>query len=45
MRWEVLDWNNRAIDLYKALGADFRDPWRSVLLTDDALKRLAEKAS
>jgi GNAT superfamily N-acetyltransferase len=44
MRWEVLDWNERAIDLYKALGAEFRDEWRPVLLTDDALRRLAEKA-
>jgi GNAT superfamily N-acetyltransferase len=43
MRWEVLDWNQGAIDLYKALGAEFRDQWRSVLLKDDALRRLAEK--
>jgi GNAT superfamily N-acetyltransferase len=42
MRWEVLDWNTRAVDLYKALGAEFRDEWRSVLLTGDALRRLAE---
>lgn len=45
MRWEVLDWNQRAIDLYKALGAEFRDEWKSVLLTDDSLRRLAERAS
>jgi len=44
MRWEVLDWNERAIELYKSLGAEFRDEWRPVLLTDDALRRLAEKA-
>jgi GNAT superfamily N-acetyltransferase len=43
MRWEVLDWNQKAIDLYKALGAEFRDRWRSVLLTDEALRRLAQK--
>ncbi|MFZ0306602.1 MAG: GNAT family N-acetyltransferase [Candidatus Sulfotelmatobacter sp.] len=43
MRWEVLDWNQGAIDLYKSLGAEFRDQWRSVLLKDDALRRLAEK--
>jgi GNAT superfamily N-acetyltransferase len=23
MRWEVLNWNEKAIDLYKALGAEF----------------------
>ena len=45
MRWEVLDWNERAIELYQSLGAEFRDEWRAVLLTDDALRRLAEKAS
>jgi GNAT superfamily N-acetyltransferase len=43
MRWEVLDWNQGAIDLYKSLGAEFRDQWRSVLLKDDALRQLAEK--
>jgi len=45
VQWEVLDWNEKAIDLYKTLGALFRDRWRPVLLTDEALRRLAEKAS
>jgi len=27
------------------LGAEFRDQWRPVMLADDALRRLAEKAS
>jgi GNAT superfamily N-acetyltransferase len=44
VRWEVLDWNQPAIDFYKSLGADFRDPWRSVSLTGDPLHQLAEKA-
>jgi len=44
IHWEVLDWNQRATELYKALGADFRDQWRPVLLTGEALRRLAEKA-
>ena len=44
MRWEVLDWNSKAIDLYKQLGATFRDQWRPVLLTGEALRELAEKA-
>jgi len=44
MHWQVLDWNEKAIELYKALGAEFRDQWRPVLLTGDALQRLAEKA-
>lgn len=42
IHWEVLDWNERAIALYKALGAEFRDRWRPVLLIGEPLKRLAQ---
>ena len=45
IHWEVLDWNEKAIEFYKALGAEFRDRWRPVLLHGDALRRLAETAS
>jgi GNAT superfamily N-acetyltransferase len=45
IHWEVLDWNEKAIELYKALGAEFRDQWRPVLLHGEALRRLAETAS
>jgi GNAT superfamily N-acetyltransferase len=44
VHWEVLDWNEKAIELYKSLGAEFRDQWRPVMLADHALRRLAEKA-
>ena len=44
VKWEVLDWNQLAIDFYQSLGAEFCDPWRSVLLTGEALDKLAEKA-
>jgi GNAT superfamily N-acetyltransferase len=44
IHWEVLDWNAKAIALYQELGATFRDQWRAVLLSDEALRRLAEKA-
>jgi len=44
IHWEVLDRNEKAIELYEALGADFRDRWRPVLLSGEALRRLAEKA-
>jgi len=44
VHWEVLDWNEKAIEMYKSLGAEFRDQWRPVLLKDDALRLLAEKA-
>lgn len=44
VRWEVLDWNERAIEFYRSLGAQFLDKWRSVLLTDEPLQRLGENA-
>ncbi len=43
MRWEVLDWNENAIGLYKALGARFREEWKSVLLSGEALMKLSER--
>ena len=45
VHWEVLDWNKKAIELYRAMGGEFRDQWRPVLLSGEALLRLAEKAS
>jgi len=45
IHWEVLDWNVKAIEVYKAMGAEFRDQWRPVLLRGEALRRLAEEAS
>ena len=44
VHWEVLDWNEKAIEFYKSLGAEFRDRWRPVMLSGDALRQLAEKA-
>jgi GNAT superfamily N-acetyltransferase len=43
IHWEVLDWNTKAIELYKALGAEFRDQWRPVLLTGESLRQLAQR--
>jgi GNAT superfamily N-acetyltransferase len=40
--WAVLDWNQPAIDFYRALGADVMPDWRVCRLTGDALKRFAE---
>jgi diamine N-acetyltransferase len=45
LRWTVLNWNQSAIAMYKALGADFLDDWRSVLLAGDGLRKLMEKDS
>ena len=44
IHWEVLDWNEKAIELYKAMGAEFRDQWRPVMLSGEALRRVAEKS-
>ena len=41
IHWEVVDWNEKAIGLYGAVGAEFRDRWRPVLLTGEPLQRLA----
>jgi hypothetical protein len=43
IHWEVLDWNEPAVKMYKNLGAEFRQ-WRPVLLWGEPLKRLAERA-
>jgi GNAT superfamily N-acetyltransferase len=42
MRWEVLDWNTPAIEVYKKLGARFREHGRVMQLTGEELKRLSE---
>ncbi len=42
MRWEVLDWNTTAIDVYQGLGARFREHWRVMQLMGEDLKRVAE---
>jgi len=41
VRWEVLHWNQAAIDLYQKLGATFLDAWKSMVLTGKALERAA----
>jgi GNAT superfamily N-acetyltransferase len=42
MQWQVLDWNQPAIDFYIAMGANFKDAWRNACLQGDALHRLAQ---
>jgi len=43
VRWEVLDWNTPAIDLYAALNATFLDEYRIAIFKDDALRELAAR--
>jgi len=42
IRWEVLDWNALAIEVYQRQGARFREHWRVMQITGEDLKRLAE---
>jgi ribosomal protein S18 acetylase RimI-like enzyme len=39
--WSVLDWNQRAIDFYRKLGAEAMDEWTVFRVSGDALRRLA----
>ena len=39
--WSVLDWNNPAIDFYKAMGAELLPDWRICRVTGTALSDLA----
>jgi len=41
LQWDVLDWNQPAIDFYHSLGAKFLDEWRIMRLTGEALTTLA----
>jgi GNAT superfamily N-acetyltransferase len=45
LEWSVLDWNQRAIDFYKALGAVPMDEWTIYRVTGPALESLARDGS
>ena len=45
LRWEVLGWNQHAIDFYQGLGAELIHDWKEVVLEGEPLRRLAETAS
>ncbi len=42
LEWNVLDWNEPAIQFYKSLGAKPQDEWVGYRLTGEALHQLAE---
>ena len=42
MRWQVLDWNQPAIDFYEKLGAKIMREWLDVRLSGEALIALAK---
>lgn len=39
--WQVLDWNEPAIEFYKGLGADIDPEWMNCRLEGEAIKKLA----
>jgi GNAT superfamily N-acetyltransferase len=41
MRWQVLDWNQPAIDFYDSLGGQMLKEWITVRLMGEPLKKLA----
>jgi GNAT superfamily N-acetyltransferase len=45
VRWEVLDWNKPAIDVYRHLGSKFREGWKIMQITGQELRELAKSAS
>jgi GNAT superfamily N-acetyltransferase len=40
-QWDVLDWNQTAIDFYHSLGAKFLSEWRIMRVSGEALSALA----
>jgi GNAT superfamily N-acetyltransferase len=40
-QWDVLDWNQTAIDFYHSLGATFMSEWRIMRVSGEALAALA----
>ena len=42
LEWSVLDWNQRAIDFYKSLGAQPMNEWTIYRVTGSALQKLGD---
>jgi GNAT superfamily N-acetyltransferase len=41
LQWDVLDWNQPAIDFYRSIGATMLHEWRRMRVTGDALTVLS----
>ena len=41
LQWDVLDWNQTAIDFYQGLSAQFLNEWRIMRVNDEAIRSLA----
>ncbi len=44
LEWDVLDWNQPAIDFYHSQGAKMQTDWRIMRVADEALQALAKHA-
>jgi GNAT superfamily N-acetyltransferase len=42
-QWEVLDWNQPAIDFYESLGAKVMREWLNMRMTSEAIQMLASR--
>ncbi len=45
MVWQVLDWNQLAIDFYKSIGATFMTEWETCRMEVDAIRVLAAETA
>lgn len=45
LQWDVLDWNQPAIDFYRSLNANMLTEWRRMRVTGDALTQLAAEGT
>ena len=45
LQWDVLDWNQTAIDFYQGLGAQFLEEWRIMRVNDQGIHAMAGLAS
>jgi GNAT superfamily N-acetyltransferase len=45
LQWDVLEWNQTAIDFYQGMGAKFLDEWRIMRVNDQAIHALADLAT
>jgi GNAT superfamily N-acetyltransferase len=43
-QWQVLDWNEPALEFYKSLGAEIMKEWLTMRVDGEALKKLARMA-
>jgi GNAT superfamily N-acetyltransferase len=44
LQWDVLEWNQAAIDFYQEMGAQFLNEWRIMRVNDQAIGALASLA-